>query len=120
MSFKNGVTGTVYHEKIKALKELDWPKLYLDIGAAGAAAAREHIRIGDMACLHQPFVNLGGRYMAKAMDDRIGCAVLVEAARRLPGSLPQGLLRFRCRRWDCAVPPPPLTGSSQTTVLPSM
>ncbi|HOA35627.1 MAG TPA: M42 family metallopeptidase [Bacillota bacterium] len=91
LSFKNGVTGTVYHEKIKALKELDWPKLYLDIGAAGAAAAREHIRIGDMACLHQPFVNLGGRYMAKAMDDRIGCAVLVEAARRLPGSLPQGV-----------------------------
>ncbi len=44
-----------------------------------------------MACLHQPFVNLGERYLAKAMDDRIGCAVLVEAARRLPPSLPQGV-----------------------------
>lgn len=29
--------------------------------------------------------------MAKAMDDRIGCAILVEVARRLPPSLPQGV-----------------------------
>ena len=89
--FKNGVAGAVYHEKIKEPKELDWSKLYLDIGAAGGDEAREQLRIGDMACLEQPFVNLGRRYMAKAMDDRIGCAVLVEALRRLPASLPQGL-----------------------------
>ncbi|HOB29182.1 MAG: M42 family metallopeptidase [Dethiobacteria bacterium] len=91
LRFKDGVIGTVYHEKIKGLKELSWPKLYLDIGAASREAAKERVRIGDMACLHQPFVNLGERYLAKAMDDRIGCAVLVEAARRLPPSLPQGV-----------------------------
>ncbi len=91
VKFKNGVTGTLYHEKLKELKELDWARLYLDIGAAGGDGAKERIRIGDMACLDQPFVNLGRRYMAKAMDDRIGCAVLVEALRRLPPSLPQGI-----------------------------
>ncbi|NLA12538.1 MAG: M42 family metallopeptidase [Firmicutes bacterium] len=91
LRFKEGLIGTVYHEKIKDLKELDWSKLYLDIGAADGEGAAERVRIGDMACLHQPFVNLGGRYLAKAMDDRIGCAVLVEAARRLPPSLPQGV-----------------------------
>ncbi len=89
--FKNGVTGTLYHEKLKELKELDWTRLYLDIGAAGGDEAKERLRIGDMACLDQPFVKLGRRYMAKAMDDRIGCAILVEALRRLPSSLPQGL-----------------------------
>lgn len=85
LRFKEGVIGTVYHEKLKGgLKELDWRKLYLDIGAAGGTAAKESVRIGDMACLHQPFLDLGDRYMAKAMDDRIGCAVLVEVIRRLP------------------------------------
>lgn len=91
LRFKNGTVGTVNHEKIKDLKELDWPKLYLDIGAADGEGARARLRIGDMACLQQPFVNLGGRYMAKAMDNRISCAVLVEALRRLPSELPQGV-----------------------------
>lgn len=91
LRFKGGVMGTVYHEKLKGLKELDWTKLYLDIGVSEEAAAKERVRIGDMACLHQPFVDLGGRYMAKALDDRIGCAVLVEVIRRLPRSLPQGV-----------------------------
>lgn len=89
--FAGGTVGTVYHEKLKELKELDWTRIYLDIGAGNRAAAREKVQVGDLACLHQPFVSLGGRYMAKAMDDRIGCAVLLETARRLPRSLPQGV-----------------------------
>lgn len=91
LRLKDGTVGTVYHEKLKEIKELDWPKIYLDIGADSAAAAAEHARIGDMACLHQPFTAAGGRYISKAMDDRIGCAVLVEAARRLPENLPQSV-----------------------------
>lgn len=91
LRFKDGLVGTVYHEKLKDLRELEWSKLYLDIGAVDERSARELVRVGDMACLHQPFVDLGGRYLAKAMDDRIGCAVLVEAARRLPRTLPQGV-----------------------------
>ena len=89
--FKNGVIGTVNHEKIKELKELDWSKLYLDIGSTDGVEAGKSVSIGDMACLHQPFVNLGGRYLAKALDDRAGCAALIEAVRSLPPSLPQGV-----------------------------
>jgi tetrahedral aminopeptidase len=91
LRLKDGGIGTVYHEKLKELRELDWSKLYLDIGAADGAAAGKLAAVGDMACLDQPFVSLGGRYMAKAMDDRIGCAILVEVARRLPRELPQAL-----------------------------
>jgi len=48
------------------------------------------VKIGDSACLAQPFINLpGGRCLAKAMDDRAGCAVLIETLRRLPERLPQ-------------------------------
>jgi len=92
LCFRNGTLGTVYHEKLKDIKELDWSKLYLDIGQPDAASASALVKIGDQACLDQPFKALsGGRYMAKAMDDRAGCAVLVETIRRLPAELPQAV-----------------------------
>ncbi|HOL16827.1 MAG TPA: M42 family metallopeptidase [Bacillota bacterium] len=92
LRFKNGAVGTVYHEKLKELRDLDWSKLYLDLGAGSAAEAKNVAQIGDMACLHQPFDSLNGRYMAKALDDRVGCAILIETARRLAGApLPQAI-----------------------------
>jgi len=85
----NDLIGTVYHEKLKELKELDWPKIYLDIGADDFEAAKKHVKIGDLACLDQPFKEQRkGRYLAKAMDNRAGCAVLVEVINRLPAELP--------------------------------
>ncbi len=88
--FSNGSRGTVYHEIIKDWKELDWQKLYLDLGQVDHKKAGALVSIGDLACLDQPFIALeGGRYMAKAMDDRAGCAVLVETLQRLPDRLPQ-------------------------------
>ncbi|MDY6826993.1 MAG: M42 family metallopeptidase [Bacillota bacterium] len=88
--FKNGLTGSVYHEKLKDLKELDWDKLYADVGQKDAASAEGAVKIGDQACLAQPFNSLpGSRCLAKAMDDRAGCAVLIETLRRLPARLPQ-------------------------------
>ncbi|HSW35755.1 MAG TPA: M42 family metallopeptidase [Candidatus Limnocylindrales bacterium] len=88
--FRDGSVGTVYHEKITEWKELDWSKLYLDLGCKDNVSAGELVNIGDIACLHQPFTALrGGRFLAKAMDDRIGCAVVVEAINRLPAHLPQ-------------------------------
>ena len=90
--FNGGVTGTVYHEKIEKLKELDWSKLYLDIGAANNEEARSKAAIGDMAVFDHRFADLGGRYMSKAMDDRIGCAILIEVLRRLPAKIPHELV----------------------------
>lgn len=59
--------------------------VFLDIGASSADAVRAAgIRIGDPVAPWSPFtVMAGGRYAAKAFDDRIGCAMLVETARRL-------------------------------------
>ena len=103
---KQGRVGVVYHEKIKNLKELDWPVSTLIWGRKQV----EEIRIGDLAVLEQPFVNAGGRFLAKAMDNRAGCAVLIEALRRLPRRFPRSsVLYSRSRkRWVCegpALPP---------------
>ncbi len=88
LRLKQGLVGTVYHEKIKNLQELNWSKLYLDPGIKKPAG---EIKVGDLAVLEQPFVSLGERYLAKAMDDRAGCAVLIETIRRLPAEVPQEL-----------------------------
>ncbi|HHX86793.1 MAG TPA: M42 family metallopeptidase [Firmicutes bacterium] len=87
VKFNQGLVGTVYHEKIKNIRELDWSKLYLDVEAGKDA----RVKIGDLAVLDQPFVSLGERYLAKAMDDRAGCAVLIETIHRLPPEVPQEL-----------------------------
>jgi endoglucanase len=60
--------------------------LYLDVGARTAAeVAALGIGPGDPVVPDSPFQQLGsgGRYMGKAWDDRVGCAVVIEALRRL-------------------------------------
>ncbi|WP_267381753.1 MULTISPECIES: M42 family metallopeptidase [unclassified Sphingomonas] len=62
--------------------------LYLDVGARNAAEVEAlGIGPGDPVVPDSPFVALpGGRYLGKAWDDRVGCAVVVEALRRLRAS----------------------------------
>jgi putative aminopeptidase FrvX len=60
-------------------------QLYLDIGAKDAKeAAAMGIEAGDPVVPDSPFTVMNGskNYLSKAWDDRIGCAVLVEAMRR--------------------------------------
>ena len=60
-------------------------QLYLDIGAKDAKeAAAMGIGPGDPVVPDSPFTVMNGskNYLAKAWDDRIGCAVLIEAMRR--------------------------------------
>ena len=56
-------------------------QLYIDV----SATSREDcpVQIGDAAVFVRPFTAQGSRLIAKAMDDRIGCAVMIETLRRL-------------------------------------
>jgi len=59
--------------------------LYLDIGAKSAAEAEAMgVEPGDPVVPDAPFTVMNGsdNYLGKGWDDRIGCAVLVEAMRR--------------------------------------
>jgi putative aminopeptidase FrvX len=69
-----GVIGREKPEKPDEFPSLD--KMYIDVGAVD----KEHLtkKIGDMATFVRPFVDLGQRLTAKAFDDRIGCAILVQ------------------------------------------
>lgn len=56
--------------------------LHIDVGAADGDEARARVRIGDVAVIAgEPVELLGGRVASRAMDNRIGCYVALEAAR---------------------------------------
>ncbi len=86
VTFANGVSGVVHTEHLEDMKDLKVAKLFIDIGARDKASAREKVGIGDMAVFYGPLFDLGDRLVAKAMDDRIGCVVLIEALRQLKSS----------------------------------
>ncbi len=56
-------------------------QLYIDVGATSKDDCP--VKVGDAAIFHQGLENVGNRLIAKSLDDRIGCAVLIETLRRL-------------------------------------
>ncbi|MDI7274988.1 MAG: M42 family metallopeptidase [Anaerolineae bacterium] len=80
--FGDGRVGVIGSEQKRI--EGDLPRLdqlFIDVGAADRDGAP--VKVGDVACFDRPFADLGGRLVAKAMDDRIGCAVLVQVLKEL-------------------------------------
>ena len=84
--FTNGALGVINIEKWPLNDKLDHShrKLYLDFGVRDRKDVP--VRIGDVAGFQRPFVDLGDTLIAKSMDDRIGCAILVETLKRLEQS----------------------------------
>jgi putative aminopeptidase FrvX len=57
--------------------------LWIDIGAKDENDAKAHVRVGDVAVIEQPYIELlNGRIVSKAVDDRIGAYIVLEAAKR--------------------------------------
>jgi len=69
-------------EERKQVPELR--SLHIDIGAASEQEARARVRIGDVAVLDgEPFEPVEGLVVSRALDNRVGCFVALEAARLL-------------------------------------
>ena len=77
--FKNGVCGVVSLRKDVALKDMTIADLYLDIGARNAAHARHLVRVGDTAVSRMPAFTTETRLVAPYLDNRISCAVMLDA-----------------------------------------
>lgn len=74
-----GVIDVEYRQDASKTPTLD--QLYVDLGAKDKASCP--VKIGDVACFHQSLEVVGDRWTAKALDDRVGCAMLIETLRRL-------------------------------------
>jgi endoglucanase len=65
-------------------KPVEYEDLVLDIGAKDGAELKKLVRPGDRALWHgAPLALAGSRVASRAFDNRIGCYVALEAARRL-------------------------------------
>jgi len=65
-------------------KPLDYDDLFLDVGAKDADELRELVRPGDTAVWHgAPLALRGNRVASRSFDNRIGCYVALEVARRV-------------------------------------
>ncbi len=77
----NGVIGgkPIHLIKADARKKLPQAEsLHIDIGVASKQAALKMIALGDRAVIESEFIKNDILIKAKAIDDRIGCAVLIK------------------------------------------
>jgi putative aminopeptidase FrvX len=83
VAFADGTIGVIGVEEKRddASRVPKFDQLYIDMGATGRDDCP--VQVGDAAVFVRPFASQGTRLIAKAMDDRIGCAVLIETLRRL-------------------------------------
>jgi endoglucanase len=80
--FLNGTLGVIGHEYIKDRNMLPAiEQMFIDVGAKSRASCP--VKVADTAAFERPYLDLGDRLVSKAMDDRIGAAVLIETLRQL-------------------------------------
>lgn len=78
--FNNGTIGVVHYEqKLDNIKNLNFSKMYIDIGANSKEEALKSVNIGDVACFVGDAQRQGDMIISKALDDRSGCAVVIQA-----------------------------------------
>ncbi len=82
VELSKGRVGTVGVEKLDKPSDFKLDKLYLDIGASSREEAEQIVHIGETAVFMGDFVESGSRIIAKALDDRIGCFIAMEAFKR--------------------------------------
>ena len=88
--FENGVDGIVAFENEGFdAGDRKMTSLFIDIGAANKAEAENRVSIGDVAVYAPDIFDLGNDMVAgPAMDNRMGCAIVVETLKALPADCP--------------------------------
>ena len=82
VQFADGTIGAIGVEKTDDANKIPgMEKFYIDVGAKSPDDCP--VRVGDVACFHRTCEERGSRIVAKAMDDRVGCAVLVHVLKDL-------------------------------------
>jgi endoglucanase len=80
--FVNGASGVIGLEPTDHTSDVPpLDKMFIDVGALSRKDCP--VETGEVAAFERPFLDLGDRLVAKSMDDRVGCAVAIEALRGL-------------------------------------
>jgi tetrahedral aminopeptidase len=83
--FVNGTPGVIGSDPLTdPSKAPTLERCFIDVGATSRKDCP--IKVGEVCAFERPFLDLGKRLVAKSMDDRIGCVVLIETLRALKNS----------------------------------
>ncbi len=83
--FENGTRGVMIPEDEVKPEDYKADKFCIDIGANSRREAEKKVGIGDCAIIAPELNRLMGRKIAgRPLDDKLGCAILVDIARKLP------------------------------------
>jgi endoglucanase len=81
-----GVIGSKPPHRMKAAekkKPVQYENMFIDIGASSKEDAEEMVNVGDPITIKQKFAELkNDLVMGNAMDNRVGCAILIEVMKR--------------------------------------
>ncbi len=82
--FNGETVGVIDKEgKFDDISKLKHEKLYIDVGSSSKEETEKKVKIGDTASYYRQMDDLGDRLVAKSMDDRSGCALLIETINQL-------------------------------------
>ena len=85
--FEDGTRGVLVPETGVGAGDFRQEKFVIDIGAKNRREAERKVAVGDTFAVESDVIRLSGRRIAgRPLDDRVGCAVLVEAAKRMAES----------------------------------
>lgn len=79
--FENGTIGVIGTEEENEKRSMS--KMYIDIGAKNREEAEKLVSVGDSAVFVGDFYLQGNNVIAKALDNRTGCWVLIEAIKKV-------------------------------------
>lgn len=79
----SGAVGVLQAEHGEEPKDLTFKKLFCDIGATSREEALERVPLGDMCTLAGPVEAWDDLLVGPNLDNRLGCAVLLEVAAHL-------------------------------------
>jgi putative aminopeptidase FrvX len=83
--FVDGACGVIGSDRITdQTKAPSLEQCFIDVGASSKRDCP--VKVGDVCGFERPFIDLGKRLVAKAMDDRIACAIMIEVMRSLKES----------------------------------
>ena len=90
--FANGEKGILVPEVGAKASEYTADKFVVDIGASSAKEAARKVKIGDCFSLAHNLSKLGAnRAVGRPIDDRIGCAIMIEVAKKLADNCPHDM-----------------------------
>ncbi len=90
----NGLCGVISFKAVHLCtkeereKKIEENMLYIDIGAKNRKDAEKYVSKGDYCTFDSEYVEFGNMIKAKALDDRLGCAIMAEIIKKdLPVNL---------------------------------